>query len=263
MITVTATPPAIRRVEEYIRDLNKNYARNVLIQIKVLSWSINQENTAGASAQVLLRNIANTQSMNLTPSGLITPSSGSPGTMNMGYSTPNGMFKMDAMIQAMNSYGKVSLITSGQVLAANGQPAPLQVANDITYLANSATTVVPNVGATTTLTPGTQTVGFTANFLPMFIGDNRILLQYQVNLSTLDSLTLINSNNSSIQTPNISKQSLQQQAYLKDGEGLVLFGFEQNRGSRDDSNGLLSLSNRVARTNSMTVIMIQVNGGRA
>jgi type IVB pilus formation R64 PilN family outer membrane protein len=262
MVTVTASPIAMARVEEYLRDLNKNYARNVMIQIKVLSWSLDEEDSFGGSAATLLEDIAGTYALRLTPSGLIGPSFGSPDTASLSLGTKGGAFKMDTIIQAMNQHGRVSLVTSGQVVAVNGQPAPLQVADDITFLESSTTTVSPNVGATTTLTPGTRTVGFTANFLPMFLGDNRILLQYQINLSSLRSLNTIMSNNSSIQTPNISKQSLQQQAYLRDGEGLVLFGFEQNRGSKDENTGVLSLSKKAGSTRNVTVIMIQVNGGR-
>jgi type IVB pilus formation R64 PilN family outer membrane protein len=164
--------------------------------------------------------------------------------------------------QALSQFGNVALQTQGQVLAVNGQPAPIQVANEVNYLASSSLTQAPNVGSTATLTPGTRVVGFTANFLPTVLGDNRILLQYQMQLSSLTALTQVTSGNSSIQTPQISSQSLQQQAFVKDGQSIVLFGFDQNRDTTDTAMGLGNASRAARSERQMIVIVMQVNGGR-
>jgi Flp pilus assembly secretin CpaC len=105
-------------------------------------------------------------------------------------------------------------------------------------------------------------VGFTANFLPLILGDNRILLQYQMQISQLTALTQVVSGGSSIQTPQISSQSLQQQAFVQDGQSIVLFGFDQNRDTADVAAGIGSASKAGTSQRQMMVIVMQVNGGR-
>ncbi len=104
-------------------------------------------------------------------------------------------------------------------------------------------------------------VGFTANFLPLILGDNRILLQYQLQISQLTAITQVSSGNSSIQTPQIATQSLQQQAFVKDGQSIVLFGFDQNRNTLDTNGNLGGASKAGTTQRQMMVIVMTVNGG--
>ena len=166
------------------------------------------------------------------------------------------------ILQALEQVGDVSFLTSGQVVAANGQPSPLQVANEFTYLASSSTVSNATTGNITTLTPATKTVGFTANFLPMILGDNRIMLQYQINLSSLLSLNNVSSGGSSIQTPNIATQSLQQQAFVRDGQSIVLFGYEQERAASNWARFFPGISKDSNSDRTVMVIIMEVYGGK-
>lgn len=177
-----------------------------------------------------------------------------------------------ALARALESFGKISSITSGQVMAVNGQPAPLQIATEVTYLASTTTTsgnratVDPVTGdssnISSSLTPGSVVVGLTANFLPQVLGDNRILLQYQLTSSSLAGMTTVSSGGSSIQTPTVSSQSLQQQAFVRDGEAIVLFGLEQNASSVTGERAIPATYGRDAsKSRTLRVIMLQVFGG--
>jgi len=88
--------------------------------------------------------------------------------------------------------------------------------------------------------------------------DNRIMLQYQINTSTLSGLKTITSGGSSIQAPEISSQSLQQQAYLKDGQAIILFSFEQDRSQNGSTYGFTNISGAGSKNRSMTAVIIQV-----
>lgn len=260
MITVTARPPVLSRITEYIDSINKRFARNILIDVKVYSVALSRENNAGITMD-LLYNRLNRSGLQITGAPMIEGSS-LPTQMTFEVLDAASRFSGSRLFaQALAGFGDVSLVTSGQVMAVNGQPSPMQVANEITYLASSSTTQTANAGSTTTLTPGTRVVGFTANFLPMLMGDNRILLQYQMELSALMSLDQISSGDAVIQTPRISTQSLQQQSFVRDGEAIVLFGFEQDH-SADNSNYSLFNISRVGRKNrQLMVIVMQVFGG--
>jgi len=262
LVTVTATPPQLDRIATIINSINDRFAQNVLIGVKIYNLTLNNEFNAGASLDLAYAGVTKKLSADLNPAALITPDTGTPGQLILSKDPSAKFGGSTAILQALETLGKVSFVTSGQVIAANGQPSPLQVANEFTFLASSTTTQTANVGATTTLTPGTKTVGFTANFLPLILGDNRILLQYQINLSSLLSLNSITSGDSSIQIPNISTQSLQQQAFLKDGQSIVLFGFEQERSANNGKTGVSSIGSSSSTNRNLMVIVLEVYGGK-
>lgn len=256
IITVTARPPTLERVATFVEAVNRRYAQNVQIDLSVYSVKISRQNQVGFSADVIFRNLAN-QGVNLVGAPILAPQTGVPSQMTI--EAGNGRFAGSKLVtQALSGLGDVSLVTTGHVMAINGQPSPFQVADQITYLASSSTTTSPNVGATTSLQPGKETAGFTGNFLPLILSDNRILLQYQLQLSSV-TLSSVSSGNATIQTPLKSEQSLQQQAYVRDGQAIVLMSFEQRRGADDRQLGLLSASTAVNSDRNLLVVVMQVS----
>jgi hypothetical protein len=262
IITVTATPIVLDRVSTYIRGINERFAQNVMIAVKLYNVTVSKDINAGLSLTLAYQSLANKYGIALTGSPNLAPSAGTPGSLVLNSLQGSNFAGSSIVLQALEQLGDVSLMTSGQVIAVNGQPSPLQVATELSYLSSSATTQTANVGQTTTLTPATKTVGFTANFLPLILGDNRIMLQYQINLSSLLSLDQITSNSSMIQTPTISTQSLQQQAIVKDGQSIVLFGFEQEKATANRARGLTGVSNNGGAERNMMVIVMEVYGGK-
>jgi type IVB pilus formation R64 PilN family outer membrane protein len=259
IVTVTARPAAVERIAAYLQSINGRFAQNVMVDVKIYSLTLDDRAAIGFSLDAVYRRLGR------YAVSLVGPAPGqigsTPGQLTI--AAESGRFNgSELIVQALSQFGNVALQTQGQVIAINGQPSPMQVANEVNYLASSATTTATNVGTTTTLQPGTRVVGFTANFLPLILGDNRILLQYQMQISQLTALTQVLSGNASIQTPQISSQSLQQQAFVQDGQSIVLFGFDQNRDTTERSLGLGGASKTGTAQRQMIVIVLQVNGGR-
>lgn len=261
-VTVTASPMQLQRVAEYISAINDRFARNILIDVKVYNVMVRQGANIGAALALAYQNAAGRYSVGVTTNPLLQPGNGTPGTLVVDYTSPGSRWLGSQItLQALKSLGDVTLRTSGQVIAVNGQPTPLQVANEITYLASASTTATGTTGpgaVTTALIPGVKTVGMTANFLPMIMEDNRILLQYQINLSNLVSIDQVSSGGQTIQTPTVSTQALHQQAYVRNGQSIVLFGFEQDQNRADRAMGIGGLSRNDEANRSMSVIVMEV-----
>lgn len=263
MITVTASPPYLDRIAEYVKGVNERFARNVNINVKIYNVSLRREANLGIQYSALLDQLSGKYKLTVTGTPPLAPSAGTPGQVILERTSTNPNRSSTLLLQALEQYGDVALQTSGQVIAANGQPSPLQVGDEITYLASSATTTAVNAGTTTTLTPGKQAVGFTANFLPKILGDNRILLEYQITLSSLSGLDQVTSNGSMIQTPRVATQSLQQKAFVKDGQSIVLFGFETNRSEAQRALGITGGGANATGNRQMIVIVMEVFSGNA
>ena len=227
-VTVTATPPLLRAVAQYIRSINERMTRQVLISVHVYDVTLGNSETMGLNLQAAFDRLdgATVNLTGATPPG--APAGQSGATISAILPTTSPWNGSQIVAQALATQGDVSLVTSAKVLALDDQPAPLQVGSQIGYLASSSAPTITSTGTTPgQLTPGSVTVGFSANFLPMVIDHNRVLLGYSIDLSQLESLQTVTSGSASIQTPSVSSQSIFQRALLKSGQTLVLSGFEQ------------------------------------
>lgn len=261
MITVTARPQAVERIAAYIGSINARFAQNVMIDFKVLNLTLDNNMSAGFSLDLLYKQL-NNNGLSVVGGAPLQAGTTTPGRMVFTNGNPTTQWKGSEIVaEALMQFGTVAVKTEGQVTAINGQPAPFQMAEEVTYLASSQTTTAPTVGSTTALTPGSRIVGFTANMTPLVLGDNRILLQYQMEISRI-TLSQASSGNATIQTPRVSKQSLQNQAFMRDGEVIVLFAFDQNRDSADSALSLGGASRTGRGERSLVVIVMQVSGGR-
>lgn len=261
MITVTARPQAVERIAAYINSINARFAQNVMIDFKVLNLTLDNNMSAGFSLDLLYKQL-NNNGLSVVGGAPLQAGTTTPGRMVFTNGNPNSQWRGSEIVaEALMQFGTVAVKTEGQVTAINGQPAPFQMAEEVTYLASSQTTTAPTVGSTTALTPGSRIVGFTANMTPLVLGDNRILLQYQMEISRI-TLAQASSGNATIQTPRVSKQSLQNQAFMRDGEVIVLFAFDQNRDSADSALSLGGASRTGRGERSLVVIVMQVSGGR-
>jgi len=259
LITVTAKPQTLQRVQQYVRAINERFAKNVLIDVKIYSFSLDEQKSLGFGLNMLYTKLNQMNASIVSPQPL-QAGVDTPGILTLGAPTGSGAWSGSNFVaQALSQLGRVSLLKQAQVLAINGQPSPVQVANEISFVASSATTLSPNVGSITTQTTGTKVVGFTANFLPLILGDGRILLSYQIQISSLASA--LTPNAQGIQTPNVATQSLQQQAFLDDGQSIVLFGYDEERNAQAKALSVAGLSNSSSMNRDMVVIVLQVNTG--
>lgn len=259
LITVTARPPALERVARYVESINTRYAQNVLIDVKIYSVSLDEQTSLGFNMNMLYSQIGRLGASVVGP-GPLTAGTNNPGVLTLTSKNPNSPWNGSTLVaQALSQFGKVSLQRQGQVLAVNGQPSPIQVANEITYPASSTINTVPNSGVTKAKTQAQKVIGFTANFLPLILGDNRILLSYQLQLSTLASPLTPDADG--VVSPNIASQSLQQQAFVRDGQAIVLFGYDEQRDSFDYALHPAGVSRAASNARSMVVIVMQINAG--
>ncbi|MCT4700535.1 PilN family type IVB pilus formation outer membrane protein [Enterobacteriaceae bacterium H20N1] len=230
-LTVTDTPEVLARVQRYIDSENSSITKQVLLNVKVLSVTLDDSNQFGIDWNMIYSGSRFGASMlgAMTSSGATAAS----GSNSVSASILDGNFvNSSSLINALAQQGKVSVVTSPSVTTLNLQPVPVQVATQTSYLARVESSTTANVGTSMTLTPGTVTSGFNMNLLPFVMPDNQMLLQYSINLSELKSLKEVKSSDSDdgnkIQVPEIENRIFSQKVKLRSGQTLVLSGFEQN-----------------------------------
>lgn len=241
-ITVTGTPTQVKNVESWVKGLTDKLSQQVLISVSVYSVNLSNEDNYSWSPSVIYNKLSTMYGLSLTPPGVpaITGSL-APMVLSGTAGKSSSLNGSQLAVNALSTLGHVSETVTQSVVTLNGQPAPMQVANEVTYLAQSGTTSTANVGSSTTLTPGVVTTGFTATFLPQVV-NGRILLSMDMTNSVLNSIDTASSNGSTIQTPNVSSATFQQSVSLTPGAALMLAGLQQDNSAVNHS-GVGSPSN--------------------
>lgn len=244
-LTVRDTPQVLRVVEAQVREFNRIYASQVLLDVKVYAVERTQSQAASMDWTVAWQEAAGRYGLGFSSNGAGGSinggaSPGFSGVINSGPFAGSG-----AIFSALSSLGNAKLLTSGTVSSLNGQTVPMNIAREIAYLQSYATTLATGTGgtSTTTLTPGVVTEGFSMNFTPRILQDNRVMLRYSVDLSSVDQIETFESpdGNSAIQLPRRSVRNFMQNVSMRSGQTLVLTGFQQSNATANKS-GMLSPS---------------------
>lgn len=233
-ITVSGTPSAVRRIEDYLRFQNQLRLRRIAISVKVLQLTLSENVTTGLSSQQVVERILNDAGFSI--------STGTEG-LTAGFVAADTVAGADlqpdlqSVLTASKVVTRASVTHSGSVVTLSDQPAPLQIGRQFSYLARrSSTAGTDTSGSSETLEPGTLDLGLTMNVLPRVVEDNRVVLR--INLALTDSDTnnirTFGGESEQIELPEVQTTGFQQNTVLRSGETLVLAGFEKDQNSIND-----------------------------
>ena len=132
----------------------------------------------------------------------------------------------------------------------------------IAYLAGSSSTQ-SEYGQTSEITPGEVTTGFAMTIIPHILDRRRVLLQYSINLSSLDELTEFSTQDLTVQLPKTSTRAFSQRSQMQMGQTLVLAGFQDQTQQLATSLGLLNFGRgrQYAKTLLVITIELEAAGG--
>lgn len=227
-VTVTDTQVALSKVDAYIKGINENKQKQVFVMVEVYSVDSAESDRSGVNWGVVYNNISKNYKVSFANGE--QSSNGISGLSSMlidpSISPVDGLTVQGAVLDALSTQGSSSLVTSVSATTVSGEPVPVHVTKEVTYLASSTTTATSN-GTMTTLNPGSITTGFSMNIFPKVMGSDSIFMQAAIDISSLDAMKSITSNSSTIQMPERSIRSVLQKLYIKPGQTLVLGGFQR------------------------------------
>ncbi|WP_218488239.1 hypothetical protein [Salmonella enterica] len=232
-VTVKTTPSNMVQVENYITKINNELARQVTINVAVYSVEVTDTSNLALSLSGILkqggRELGTLSSSAFAAGGLPTLTA---------YFNGDGSDNNEALLSALDKAGKVSIVTSASVTTMSGQPTPLQVGGNRTYVSEIGTTM-NNVSTQSTVSTSSISSGFSMNILPRVLDNGQVLLQYGINISSLvgahNGFDEVTAAGTTIQLPDVQQRSFVQSSLLQNGNTLVLAGYEQQRNETADS----------------------------
>lgn len=225
LLVVRTTPQRLLRVDALVNATRSILSRKVLLRVRVYSVSMNKEDQAGFNLNAILTGLLRNNHIQATllgGGGAIVGAGG----MALNYTDHQGN-QSSAVVQALSTLGNVSTVYDNPITTQSGQAVP--VANTITqgYVASTQTTVTPNVGSQTTVTPGSLTYGYSMTVLPRIIDDKDIALQVQLNISNLLSLQTFGAAGNQVQLPTVQSEPFMQRTLVRNGQTVLLMGLQQ------------------------------------
>ena len=258
-LSITDTPDVVNQVASYIERENESLTRQLLIDVKVLSVTLDDTDSLGIDWDLVYNASAFQGGLQSAVTGL--PAAAGSGSIRI-IDADSRFFDSQLFISALSEQGRVSTITSPSVTTTNMQPVPVQVARQVSYLARTQVTNLEGGQSSEELIPGTITTGFNMTMFPFMTGPSEMLLQYTVDLSELRDLRTVTSGNNTIEIPEVDTRIFSQRVKLRNGETLVLSGFEQesNRSNRSGTGHARNLlgGGEVSSSNMREVIVILI-----
>lgn len=225
LLTITATPSQIKRIEKYIKNLNEKIQKQVLIDVHIFNLQHTNNQTYGVdwSEFYKLGNVLtlspNADSQNSTNASI--NSGGSSFAINI---FSQGV-SINRIVEFLQTYGKVQSISNPKVLTLNNQPAIISVGSVLRYSQNTTYQ---------TTTQGTSIQNNAQAFPSVFAGilldvtpsikDGKIILKINPSITKTKDITIENQTTALDMPPNLSTKQLSSLVQLKDGEQIVLGG---------------------------------------
>jgi type IVB pilus formation R64 PilN family outer membrane protein len=251
-ITVTGRPDVLRRVETYLRHQNQKRLRRIAVSVQVLSVTTED-----------------TQAYSLDIDGVIKGALGESLSLTGGTNDDNGLSvsilksptasqgDVSAALEASEGIQRAAIIHSGSLVTLSDQPAPLQVARQIAYLARASSSGTDSVS----LEPGVIDVGLFMTVLPRIVEDDRILMRLSLAITDADpNFRRLGTDDIEIELPELETTGFLQNAVVSNGETMVLAGFERRANSLNtDTNPfsyLLGASHNTTQGREILVLVI-------
>lgn len=236
MITVTATPRVMAKVQNYIDKFNSEAKKSVQVKISVYEVKTTRATNYGIDWN-LVYNGTNTM-VNWTTKGLENALSSSITTATIKAGIASGMWAGSNIIaSALQKYLDATYVQGFNFYSLNGQTTPINNGKSDAYVKNLSVTtlgagaVITADNVQTSIEQATLNTGFTGSVLTN-VEDNKIFMRMSLNMSKLTRMEQIDygskDNPSVVQLPHTENNKIIQNVILKSGQTAVITGFSND-----------------------------------
>lgn len=240
MITVSATVQQIRRLEKYLEDLQKKVQYQVLIDVNLLSVTLNDESSKGINWSQLYA----LQNMDLSLDVFDARGTGGTyepiGNILTSNSNHTRIFQfttggpLEEVIKFLDTQGDVKAISNPKVLTLNNQPALITAGTEYFYSLTSTLNLQNVGGATQTqdVTINSVFAGVLLDITPEISHDGEITLKVNPSITQARS-KLSDDNTDRSMPPDLDRRQLSSVVTVKDGERVILGGLINTKNDKD------------------------------
>ena len=235
LITVTGTSEQINRVSAYIHEMMKRLHRQVLIDVKMLSVTLDNSRQTGVNWGELYKlqnmqmayEILNTNNLKkLTDDKIEEFGDGNP-SAHPTFIRLSGNTGITDVVKFLKTQGDVTAISNPKVVTLNNQPAVFSSGDQLYYKLSSSSRQTGNNAATETFNNEVVKsvfAGVLLDITPEITDDNEIILKINPSISSVKSRVKTDDNGVRRLPPDLMKKQISSVVKLRDGEKVILGG---------------------------------------
>ena len=228
LVMVTDSPQILDKIASYIDLVNVETNKQILVEVKILEVTLSRENTYGIDWNAIYKNLGDIKQLSLS-SNFAAQNFVSPGLFTLtasGSKEDSGTVAsgLSALIKALQSQGRVEVVSQPKIMLLNNQAAMVQVGTVTSYVANTTTTTTQAGLAATSATTDQVQEGVSLRLMASIL-DDQILVQLTPVVTTLEQIRSINmGQGTTIEAPKTSTKSMHTLVKIKDGETIAVGG---------------------------------------
>lgn len=235
LITVTGTPKQLQRVARYISELAKQVKTQVLIDVKILSVTLNNNNETGIDWNALYGlqnftiNTINMYQKNMsewkTEGDKITETKYAEGTRpsNAQLFESRGHATINDVIHFLKTQGNVKSVSNPKIMTLNNQPALISVGKELFYKTkSSSSTKSSDTETTTSETIDSVFAGILLDITPEI--DKRGMITLKINPSITETDGNVAQSGSRTMPPDLIRRQISTVIKVRNGKHAILGG---------------------------------------
>lgn len=255
-LTVIDTPYVLRTIGGFIENENRRVARSVHLKVEMYTLAATKGGQLGADL-----NLALTKGKYNFTGTPITSAVESTGTGGLNTRIISGHAQNTALLlRALSEFATVTSQVAANAYTVNNQPVPFTIGSTQSYIDSVGTAAQGLSSTSVTVTQKQVTTGVFIELLPHILDNNRMILQYVVDLSSDPDFSVLDTGGSAslpkIQSPRVKRRATSQTVNIKAGETLVLTQLGRNDTTDQQSAGLTGASMRANQNKETTLILI-------
>jgi type IVB pilus formation R64 PilN family outer membrane protein len=270
-ITLTDTADTVDAADELIQREIKVLSRVVSLRVQTIQVTTNNSGETGVDLSAAIsRALKNLPDFTLSlgsPASLTSTNAGSIG-LNVYSGSAAGS---SAFLKALQQIGDVQTSTELPLTTRNRSPVYYNVRNTFSYVSatTAAAATTGGTGGTPGITTAQDSVGLKLMMYPNVTSKDTVMLTMALDQSILQSLDTFSSgtgaNMQSVQLPNVNGEGSSSQVPIRNGQTIVLTGFDR-KGNQYDKRTLgdhlpifAGGSLHASETRSTTIVLVSVD----
>lgn len=243
IITVTAPKSLLDQVDAYVKMLKAEMSRQVVIEAKILEVTLNTGSERGVDWTQFLNN-AKSEGFNIKANfgnnGMFYPHGTNQFLASLSLDRP----QFTLLLDFLNNYGNVRVLSNPKLSLLNGQPAMITVGNTVKYIDEVKVNETSSAGSVT-ITYDIKTAnilsGIGLSVMASIQGEDEVLLHITPITTELQEpieykdFTSSTGSLASVGLPRVAIRELTTMARVKNGEFLIVGGLIDKKEGNDDN----------------------------
>ena len=228
-ITVTAYRSIHERVTDFVAKENARLSRQVAVKVDIIAFDAESGSQRAGNLNVALQSAA--RGIGATISSPLREVDGGLGIGSTVIDADSKFAGSSALVQALSTRGRVSMLDSVSVMAMNNAATPVSIMTEKAYLRGKTVTQTED-GPVEAIDTGVVNNGINMVLTPRILSSGHVNLDYTMNISTLRGIETFQSESVLVQLPEVDARNLMQSVNMESGATMVIAAYENQRNER-------------------------------